>query len=220
MVTLLKLLDGPWEKAKGYLRLDLDAIQSSLNAHWSAVFNINNELLPGAIAGDSTIDSVYVSNQGTGHTPLWDKVNLANGVQGRLAFAHLVEATQAAVLIGRRSGSNGDFEQITPGVGVAIHGLSLDVDTARLAGSLPSSRDGADGMDGWPGAPGPQGPPGIGLMGPPGQDGEDGQDRVIMIQAASTAAAAAPNWSVLTNGDAADPELIFVGGDVIMVVGP
>lgn len=139
MITLLKLLDGDWKKAKGFLRLDLDAIQSALNTHWSAVFNINNEILAAAVPGDSTIDSVYVSNQGAGHTPLWDKVNLANGVQGRLAFAHLVEATQPGVLVGRRSASAGDFEQITPGTGVAIHGTSLDVTAASLVASFPGS---------------------------------------------------------------------------------
>lgn len=139
MITLLKLLDGSWEKARGYLRLDLDAIQSALNTRWAAVFTNNNFLNASTIDGDSTIDSVYVSNQGTGHTPLWDKVNLANGVQGRLAFAHLVEATQPGVLVGRRSNSAGDFEQITPGTGLAIHGTALDAVVASLVGSLPGS---------------------------------------------------------------------------------
>lgn len=228
MITLLKLLDSPWEKARGFLRLDLDAIQSALNVRWAAVFTNNNFLNASTIDGDSTIDSVYVSNQGTGHTPLWDKINLANGVQGRLAFAHLVEATQPGVLVGRESGSAGDFEQITPGPGIAIRGLSLEVDTGRLAGMLPQSRNGEDGENGWPGPPGAAGAAGAagsaGAIGPPGPAGEDGDTGYpVLIQNPLTATQlqALGYWSLVTNGDPTAPEVVFDSfGDVISVFVP
>ncbi len=228
--TLLKLLDGPWEKARGYLRLDLDRIQAAINTGWSIVFNENNELNPGTIPGDSTIDSVYVSNQGPGHTPLWDKVNLANGVQGRLSFAHLVEATQAAVLVGRESGSVGDFEQITPGRGLRIQGVLLNIVPGEILGSIPPGQQGEDGQDGAQGAPGATGATGAtgaagaaGSMGPPGVAGEDGDFYPVMIpsQFSVNQMLAMGTWSILTNGDTVAPEVVFDSfGNVISVFVP
>lgn len=52
-------------------------------------------------------------------------VNLANGVQGRLPFANLVAATAPSVLVGRESGSVGDFGQITLGSGLSMTGKVL-----------------------------------------------------------------------------------------------
>ncbi len=226
--TLLKLLDGPWEKARGYLRLDLDRIQAAINVNWAIVFNNNNELNPGAIPGDSTIDSVYVSNQGPGHTPLWDKVNLANGVQGRLSFAHLVQPTQAGVLVGSPSGAIGDFQQITPGQGLAIHGAVLDIVLGGILGSIPPGQAGEDGEAGRPGPPGTDGATGAtgaaggpGAPGPAGEDGEPGWP--IMIQSQLTAAQlqAIGTWSILTNGDTVAPEVVFDSfGDVVSVFVP
>jgi hypothetical protein len=216
MITLLKLLDGSWEKARGYLRLDLDAIQSALNTRWAAVFTNNNFLNASTIDGDSTIDSVYVSNQGTGHTPLWDKVNLANGVQGRLAFAHLVEATQPGVLAGRRSASAGDFEQITPGDGLRIAGTVLGIDVGSLAGRLPlGARDGEDGQIGPPGLRGADGA--AGAAGPPGLDGDSAGDASWPVGMTTPPRSTGSSWSVLTNGNPTYPELVFdSNGDVIM----
>lgn len=84
MITLLKLLPDKWEKAKGFLRLDLDRIEAVLNQRWAAVFGDSNLLNPDTIAGDSSTDSRYISNQGSGHTPKWDQVNMANGVTATL----------------------------------------------------------------------------------------------------------------------------------------
>lgn len=47
-------------------------------------------------------------------------INLASHVTGRLPFANLVAATAAAVLVGRRSGSTGDFEQLTTSTDLAV----------------------------------------------------------------------------------------------------
>lgn len=115
----------------------MDYIESALNTRWAIVFTDNNILQPDTIPGDSTADSRYVSNQGPGHTLLWDQVDLTNGVKLRLPFSHFVQATQAAVLVGRRSGSVGDFEQITLGPGLVMHGPQLDVALANIVGQLP-----------------------------------------------------------------------------------
>lgn len=75
------------------------------------------------------------------------------------------------------------------------------------------------------GEPGPSGPPGqAGPMGPtgapgiPGFHGSDGDDGGVWAFAGATATTSHdPQWSVLTNGDVTTPELIFAGGDVIML---
>lgn len=42
-------------------------------------------------------------------------------------------------------------------------------------------------------------------------------EAAIVAAAAAAAAAAAVTWSVMTNGDPANPEIVFVDGDVVMV---
>lgn len=84
MITLLKMLPDKWEKARGFLRLDLDRIEAVLNAQWAAAFGSAGELQASTVPGDSTTDSRYVSNQGAGHSPKWDLINLANGVSNTL----------------------------------------------------------------------------------------------------------------------------------------
>lgn len=137
MITLLKILPEKWEKAKGFLRLDLEAIEAALNTRWSAVFGDSNLLQPGAVDGDYTVDSRYVSNQGTDHLPYWDQVDLSNGVKDRLPFSNLVAATVPSILVGRRSGSAGDFEEISLGSRLSMLSTTLNVDLSWIPGSMP-----------------------------------------------------------------------------------
>lgn len=92
------------------------------------------------------------------------------------------------------------------------------VDVGPIQGPIgPTGPTGATGATGPTGPMGPQGIPGAagangaagpigptGPMGPAGPPGSGGGSGV------------AGEWSVLTNGDVAFPELIFAGGDVIM----
>jgi hypothetical protein len=52
-------------------------------------------------------------------------INLASHVTGRLPFSNLTAATSSGVLLGRRSSSSGDFEEITLGSGLAMSGNTL-----------------------------------------------------------------------------------------------
>lgn len=72
----------------------------------------------------------------------------------------------------------------------------------------PAGPAGPKGDKGDPGEPGPQGPAGPqGETGPTGPAGPRGETLY------------AGPWSVLTNGDASSPELIWANGDVVMVQG-
>lgn len=177
MLSLLKFISGSWEEAKGFLREDLDHIEAAINERWHKVFGTGDTLNASAIDGDATPATRYVANTGTDNAPTWDTVDLSNGVSARLPFSHLAAATGGSKLVGRESGSAGDFEEITPGPGLAISGTTLQVHLGSLAGSLPLGyvNDGEDGQDGRPGQSGQTGPTGLqGIQGLDGQDGEDG----------------------------------------------
>lgn len=88
MITLLKMLPDKWEKAKGYLRLDLDRIEAVLNQRWAVTFGDDNLLLSSTVSGDYSTDSRYISNQGPSHAMKWDQINLANGVTNVLGVTH------------------------------------------------------------------------------------------------------------------------------------
>jgi hypothetical protein len=137
MITLLKIFPEKWEQAKGFLRLDLEAIEAAMNQRWSVTFGASNLLQPDTIAGDFSEDSRYVSNQGDDHMPFWDQVNLANGVKNRLPFSNFVAATAGAKLVGRGSGAAGDFEEISVGPGLVMQSTTLSVDLGGIAGRFP-----------------------------------------------------------------------------------
>jgi len=70
------------------------------------------------------------------------------------------------------------------------------------------------------GSVGPAGPKGDkGDNGIPGQDGFDGEDQFYLLTSQSSSSSS-EEWSVLTNGDVINPELIYAGGDVIMLHTP
>jgi hypothetical protein len=126
MLHLLKYLDGPWEAVREYLHTDLDHIESAINTRWGAIFNLDeNTLQAGVIGGDPTPATRYVANTGVANAPTWDQVDLSNGVTSRLPFLHLVAATNASRLVGRQSGSAGDFGEITVGEGLQMDGSAL-----------------------------------------------------------------------------------------------
>ncbi len=96
-VQLLLFLDGPWEQARGYLREDLDHLMVAIN-------------------------TLETGGGGTGPGGL---IDLSTDVTGRLPFSHLVASLSPGVLVGRRSGSAGDFEEITLGTGLTMTGTVL-----------------------------------------------------------------------------------------------
>ncbi len=127
-ISLFKFLDSKWEDARGYLREDLEHLEEAINLWSGKTFGNGTTLSALAIQGDPTIVPQYVSNTGTpNNAPKWDLVDLIAGVKRRLQFVHLVAATTGSVLLGRRSGSAGDFEQLTLGPGLAITGTVIDV---------------------------------------------------------------------------------------------
>lgn len=103
----------PWEQARGMLSEELDQLKAELRGRWNAALGPNNELNVNAIGGDGTPATRYVANTGVRNAPTWDLVNLVNGVKNRLRFIHIVQIGAGKVL-GRRSATAGDIEEITP----------------------------------------------------------------------------------------------------------
>lgn len=66
-------IEGPWEQARGFVRLELESLRGALNAHWSGVFNDDDTLSADAIAGDPTAGLRYVANTGENFSPKWEK---------------------------------------------------------------------------------------------------------------------------------------------------
>lgn len=125
MISLFNNIIGPWEKVREGLRQDLETLQVMLNNWRAQTFGDGNLLKATTIGGDATPATRYVANTGAGNAPTWDTVNLANGVQGDLPFSHLTPASTAARLLGRRSTSAGDFEEISLGPGLSMTGTVL-----------------------------------------------------------------------------------------------
>lgn len=130
MISLVNQLNGPWEKVRGSLSNDLKHIQAAMNVRWGHTFGNDNLLQVGTIGGDGTIASRYVANTGTGNAPTWDRINLSNGVKSRLPYANFIASTAASRLVGRESGSAGDFEEIS----LAANQLAISTTTLGLAG--------------------------------------------------------------------------------------
>lgn len=104
------------------------------------------------------------------------------GATGRLPFSKIIQATAPEKLLGRRSGSSGDFEEITVGPGLQLVGTMLTLAPGGVTGSLPGSIDSSDGggEESTSHIPGPQGLQGLtGLSGMPGSDGMDSEDSHI-----------------------------------------
>lgn len=121
-------------------------------------------------------------------------------------------------LLGRGSASGvGPAEPIEVGPGLVLDGTILKADTGALGGMAAALAGGGAGEDGAPGPPGPPGPRGLrGLDGPPGQQGEDGEAGPPGPPGVSTLSTDLV-WTLLTNGDLIEPELVFADADVIWV---
>lgn len=61
-------------------------------------------------------------------------INLASHVTSRLPFANFIAATTGSVLAGRRSGSAGDFEEVTLGSGLTMTGTVLSSTAGDVVG--------------------------------------------------------------------------------------
>jgi hypothetical protein len=118
-IALKKNVDGSWEMAREGIREDLEIIEVVFNNLQQVAFAGGTTLTAFAISGNRKPATRYVANTGPNNTPKWDLVNLVNGVTGRLALSHFALASENTVL-GRRRGTNGDYEPLTPGIDIFI----------------------------------------------------------------------------------------------------
>ncbi len=103
MLSLLKLIDGPWEKVRAALRIDLETIQSTLNQRWAATFGDNNILSPSAGGLGSSSHTAHALLVGEGANPI----------------ASLAAATNGQIPIGK-TGADPVISTITAGTGQTI----------------------------------------------------------------------------------------------------
>lgn len=134
-IDLQDSMAGPWERARGPLKETIDQLKAELRGRWNALSSLDNQLSNAAIGGGDTTQSRYVANTGPHGKPKWDLVNLVNGVKNRLAFIHMPQIA-AGSLLGRRSGSSGDIEELTPDAAdIQVSGTGVVLaDTAVVAG--------------------------------------------------------------------------------------
>ncbi len=193
-LSLRKFLTGSWESVRESLRNDLDDIETAHNTQTASTFNEDGTVKSGVFPGDSTTPTRYVANTGTDHAPQWDRVNLSNGVTGRLPFANIVPSTRPSVLLGREGTIRGDYQEITLGRGLTMNGREL-----RARGGGGAAATGTDGDEGQRGVRGRQGLQGA--RGRPGLaiDGEDG-DTVVVRRALPGEPSTRAGQAVLVGG--------------------
>lgn len=94
--------------------------------------------LAGSNSGDVTLAGAPTYLTIVGQVITRTLIDLASQVSGRLPFANYVAATGGSILVGRRSGSGGNFEEITLGAGLS---MASTVISATTGGSAPSTND-------------------------------------------------------------------------------
>ena len=107
------LLNGDWAEVRCYLVEELEQLHAAVSTRLGTAFNTDGTVNPEIIPSHSRTPTFYISNEGPKGALKWAKVNLLNGVKNRLPFANLKAASTGSILIGRRSGSPGDFEEIS-----------------------------------------------------------------------------------------------------------
>lgn len=99
--------------------------------HTSGALTINQ-----LVIGNAAADIKVLGTLGTTTTllhgnaagaPTFGAVSLTADVTGRLAYANFVASTAASRLLGRTSGSAGDWQEVSLGTGLALTGTVLDV---------------------------------------------------------------------------------------------
>lgn len=138
-------LNVPWEQGRGFIAAQFEQLYTTLRAQQAAAFDTNNQLLADAIAGDGTIPSRYVANTGDDNAPTWDRVNLSDGVQGRLPFSNITQLA-ADKLLG--ADVAGDVGAIGVSAALTISSGTLALATPVTAQSTPSDPTGTTSTSG------------------------------------------------------------------------
>ena len=140
-------------------------------------------------------------------------------VEGTLPLSGLPELPPSTLLGRGSAGGPGTPEEIDLGPGLTMDGTTLRVSNSLLVGVGNRRATSTDdsGTRVARGATGPTGP--VGPAGPRGSKGEEGpQGRQGPAGSGSSFSRTTLYWTLLTNGDTIEPELVFDGsGDVIWV---
>lgn len=146
-ITIFNYLESTWEQARGLLHDDLEHIQTAINRWNGQTFDKENKLLNTTIQGDATKVPQYITNEGLDRngtpnsTPLWGLVDLVAGVKKRLQYIHFVATTAPGVVLGRRSDTKGDYEQVSVGAGLTMSAGASPVLSAAGATTAGSAQD-------------------------------------------------------------------------------
>jgi hypothetical protein len=127
MLQLYKTVTGQWEKVRGSLREDLVQIEIVINHLWAKTFGVDLKLKNEVIDGDGGV--IKTGPDG-------------NVVSGDVDLDDL-EDISAGVLLGRRSGSAGSVEELSPTAPIAVSGTNVIHSTS---GVTPGTYGAADAI--------------------------------------------------------------------------
>lgn len=109
--TFHDYLNGKWEDVRGYLIEELEQLHAATSSQFSSIVDSGGGLSSTIVPGSTATPTFYISNEGPHGKSKWARINLLNGIKGRLPLTNFALANAFSVL--GRGSTSGNYQSIT-----------------------------------------------------------------------------------------------------------